>query len=203
MTPTLDELIIQGIRSELFDVNTCLPCIVDKYDFEKQTVDVIPAIKRKYSETKIVQMPPVLTVPVMFPRTADFSITHPIAKGDAGFLVFSQRSIDVWKEKGGIVESGDTRMFNLSDAIFWPGGSQTFEPIEEAEENCLIIAFKEAKIKIDADGKINIEGGTGEELLNLVKQIADALAIAQTAAGPLFNAADFVAISAKIDGIKA
>lgn len=45
----------------------------------------------------------------------------PVAVGDTGLLIFSDRSLDVWLATGGIVDPGDDRRHALSDAVFVPG----------------------------------------------------------------------------------
>jgi hypothetical protein len=116
-TPTLQELLLQAIESRVTDIHVALPAIVQKYDATKQTCEVQPCIKKKYSDNTVVNLPLITNVPVVFPRTSKAYLHIPLKKNDYVLLIFCERSLDIFMQKGGIVDPEDYRKHNLSDAV--------------------------------------------------------------------------------------
>jgi len=59
-------------------------------------------------------------VPVLMPQGGGYQMKLPITKGDVVLLVFCDRSLDIWKSKGGEVDPIDLRQHHLSDAVAIP-----------------------------------------------------------------------------------
>src|SRR6266702_894931 len=99
-TPTLGEVIRDGIGSALESVHTAIPASVTKYDAATQKADVQPLVKMAYEDEdgnrQAVNLPVVTSCPVQFPGGAGLTIVFPIAVGDTGLLVFSEASLDKW-----------------------------------------------------------------------------------------------------------
>jgi len=170
-TPTLFESVRRVIDFELMDVNTCLPGIIESYDSETQKAVVQPALQRAYDQqddtVRLVSMPPIPDVPVVQPRSGKAHIHFPLEKGDSVLLVFSQRSLDVWKNKDGVVNPDDRRKFNLSDAYAIPGGYPFVKPADVATADELEIRNDALKITVLKSGKLKIENGSGELIAQL------------------------------------
>lgn len=162
-TPTLEQLLDQAIDSALIDMHTCMPGIVESYDATKQTVNVRPAIKRKYDDGTLVERPLIPDVPVYFPKGGGFSITHPIKKNDDVLLIFSERSLERWKNEAGVVDPRDSRKFHLSDAFCFPTGGRDINTIPGAKENLLRIVNDKGEIQIDENGEIIVKS-TGQRI---------------------------------------
>jgi hypothetical protein len=109
------------IEAELIDVHTSLPGIIQSFDPAQQVATVQPAVKRFFVAGGWIDLPPCMTVPVQFPRGGGFIITFPIAKGDECLLVFNERCIDGWWDKGGSQQPPEDRRHDLSDAVAIPG----------------------------------------------------------------------------------
>lgn len=221
-TPTLDLVILQGIESRLFDVHTCLPGIVEKYNKAKNTVDVIPALKRKYETGEVVQQPMILNVPVQFPRGGNFSMTFPIKKGDSVVLVFSERSLDVWKKNGGIVDPKDPRKFNITDAFAIPGGYPESNPVGDASDESLRVKNKNTLIELTEEvvrikngtglieigtgAKFKIQKEGGDDFLALMsdflQEIIDARTMTAMGPQPFIDLSPFIQLKTKLDAIK-
>ena len=113
------------IDRALARMNTCIPGVIDSFDGETQTATVIPAVSMKtFIDDKegVLEFPPIVNAPIVFPfaSNAGFALTLPIRRGDPCIILFSQRSIDNWHDKGGIQPSEDgvaTRHHDLTDAI--------------------------------------------------------------------------------------
>lgn len=113
------------IDRALARMNTCIPGVIDSFDGNTQTATVIPAISMKtFIDNKegVLEFPPIINAPIVFPFaiTAGFALTLPVRRGDPCIILFSQRSIDNWHDKGGIQPSEDgigARHHDLTDAI--------------------------------------------------------------------------------------
>jgi hypothetical protein len=123
--PSLSEVIRAHLAHDRSALHVALPAKVESYDATKQLVNVKPLVKDFYfdadGEKQAVSIPVIPNVPVVFPGAGGFRLTFPIAAGDTVLLVFAERSIDVWLEKGTEVDPLDFRRHDLSDAIAIPG----------------------------------------------------------------------------------
>lgn len=117
------------IQYALKNLHTALPVKVESFNPQNQTVTVVAQIQNVLQETsetgeilqKNVDIPPLVDVPVSFPRGGGFAVTFPLQAGDEGFVVFAERCIDGWWQSGKASEPLDYRFFDLSDAMFIPG----------------------------------------------------------------------------------
>lgn len=98
---------------------------VTAYDSAKQKVSVQPVVQRSHLDEsgKRVSKPSqeVHDAIVVFPGAATGRITVPVARGDYGLIIYSSVSLDRWKLRGGLVDPGDDRRHDPSDAVFVPG----------------------------------------------------------------------------------
>lgn len=210
--PSLGHLIQSIVDAKLVDANFCMPGIVESYDRATQTAKIQPCFKRKYVDGKELNLPIINGVPIVFPSSGGQWLHFDLAKGDEVTLVFSQRSLDNWKKKGGVMLPGDTRRFNLSDAFAYPGGKP--EPkklklngpqdsIEISNGKNFLVVEKGGKIKgkndggffeMASDGKFKFTNNTNE-LMDLLVQLTDILS--KTTTNTVFGALrlnDFSAI---------
>jgi hypothetical protein len=69
-------------------------------------------------KTYALQLPVLQDVPVLVPSGGGYSLTFPIMPGDEVLLVFSDTSLDVWLEAGGVNNDPiNQRRHSLSDAV--------------------------------------------------------------------------------------
>lgn len=223
-TPTLIEVVNLAIESRLCELHTSLPAIVESYDSKTGLASVKPMLKKKFvNESAAVEMPIIQDVPVAFPRTQKSFVILPVAKGDIGHLQFSERSLDIWKELGGIQDPKDIRKHNLSDGVFYLGGypskqhveGYVAESIHVKNESSEVVMLKDGDLKLlnaigqfnlTKDGKIKIAGATGE-IIDLLVQIVAALkthshATAVGPSGPPDTTADLIQLETLLDGLK-
>ena len=113
---TLEESITNLVNTILGGVHTAIPATVKSYNDKKLLVDVQPSINSRFEDGTVLAQPTIYSVPVVFPRTKTAAITFPIEKGDSVLLVFSERSLDEWIDKGNGTPE-DTRRFDASDAF--------------------------------------------------------------------------------------
>lgn len=105
------------IEGRLKELHTMLPGIIQSFDANKQTATVLPAIKRIFTEQGPVNLPLCVDVPVAFPGGGDFFLTFPVQPGDECILMFSERAIDNWYDKGGTQLPSEYRLHDLSDGV--------------------------------------------------------------------------------------
>jgi len=153
---SLESALNSMIHDGLLTVNVSIPCVVDKY--QNGRVWVTPVVMRvtKEGSEKHSTIP---DVPVAYPNGGGYSITFPIEKGDEGLIIFSQRDISQFKEKGGIADPPTYRIHSMADAIFIPAMVRSTE-----EHVDLTITDGSAEIKmkngrIDLNGQVFINGG--------------------------------------------
>lgn len=115
------EIIDRAMRG----INTAIPGKIISFDPSTQTATVQPGVKMKTridGEEGHEAPPNILNAPVLFPfaSTSGFALTIPIQAGDPCLLVFSQRSIDNWHDRGGVqpTEEGvGSRHHDITDAF--------------------------------------------------------------------------------------
>lgn len=164
--PTLAKLLKDSIEQRLCDVHVSIPSSIVSYDGKRASVQ--PLLQRRYQDGEIVTMPVISNVPVIWPSTKNSSVTLPLAKGDTGALLFSERSLDKWLVAGGIVNPEDTRKFHLSDAQFFPG-LKPFSENSDYDPDRIVIRNQNGKIVV-GNGKVALGNSSGDELLDLVDQ---------------------------------
>lgn len=170
--PTLTEVINQSLKAASMGMKVSCPAKVLKYDKDKQTVDVQVAFKTKGTDGKFKDAPVIYSVPVAFPRANSSMIAMPIGKGDNVNLVFSDRSLEKWKQSGdGGIENDDDRAHDLSDAIAYPGMYSEDKALPLNNSDDVIIKNDKEKngmeIRIKKNGHIQILNN-GEELITVL-----------------------------------
>lgn len=125
IVPSDAQLISDAMNSRLLDVWTSTIGRVESYDPATQTASVRPVVRRPLQAADGAigheDLPVVPNVPVLQPRSGGFFVHLPVAAGDAVLLVFTTDSFALWRESGDVVNPGDLRRHNLSNAIAIPG----------------------------------------------------------------------------------
>lgn len=158
--PTLEDLVQYMLEKRIADLHVSLPARVVRYDHTLQQADVEPLVQRVYQDGTGITLPVITNVPVWHPRAGNAIIHVPVAVGHVVQLVFSERSLDVWKSKGGIVNPKDVRKNTLSDAIAYPGGYPFTDPAAVTDATAITIKLGNSELRIKPDGTINFGAGT-------------------------------------------
>ena len=162
--PNFIESIQDLIDGKIAAIHTALPGEIISFDGVRASVK--PLIKRVTIEGKILVLPSIACVPVMFPRTNDFVMQFPIKKGDPVLLLFSSLSLGNWLATGNdsLPETSETHALN--DAIAIPGLTSFSAPqITDKNIKDFAIKFKNQEIRIDADGNVSIGKGSVQKLV--------------------------------------
>ena len=118
--PSLAQLIKQAIDNRLLDVHTAMIGKVERYDAEKQLVDVVPMLKRYIKDIEgswqSEELPMLCDLPVLFPRAGGYFISFPIQPGDFVQVIFNEANIEEWFDESAptIV---DNQRFTLQGAV--------------------------------------------------------------------------------------
>ena len=198
-TNDLPGLIRQALFHTLSQVRVMMPAQIESYSPSENLAQVKPLIQQRYSDDTFKPIPVINQVPVQWMRTARAGITMDLVKGDLGSIVFSDRSLEDWLQLGGDNEPEDPRIHSLNDAVFIPGlypfgqGDDITVDGLKARHNGAAMKLKDSKVALGVEG--------GDELLNLVSQLANLTATSTANGFPLSNAAQISAVKSKIDAI--
>ena len=156
------------------DINTAIPATVRKR--RGGTVDVEISILRTLTNGGALRPLEIDMVPVVYPGSGGWSFTFPIAQGDTGLLVFSQRDADKWFAEGVTAKPPTRRMHDFSDAIFIPGlridedapsipdSLQVRGPgglaVDIAPDGAVTLRSGSASLSMKPDGAITLNGST-------------------------------------------
>lgn len=162
--PTLSDVIRQAMDWRLSRVHVCMPGRVTAYDPTTCTADIEPCIKETIvgEDAEHTEALPVLAnVPVAFPRVGSSMLTFPLAVGDYVRLVFSERSLNVFRQNGGVVDAIDLRMHNLADAIADPCGAwPTSEALSAHADNVVLGFTSGAQLHLKSSGEVALGAET-------------------------------------------
>ena len=190
-TKSLPQLLLDYLRSNQIELHTSFPAQILSID-APGIVTIQPSIKRTFVNGQVLPLTALKNVPVRFPRGGGYSVRYPIAVGDSGLAVISERSLDIWKLQGGTVDPKDNRLHNLSDAVFFPGLYPTNDPIPVTNASALEVTVGEAFLSVQPGGRFLFKGASQElmdlldQTLALLKAVNNELAIAtvNTLLGP-------------------
>ena len=174
------------INEAMFRIRCCIPCIVQSYNSENNTVECQPAVRERIinedGTIQYIQLPLLINVPVVFPGSENFDIKFPLSKNDECLVFFSDLSIDNFWQKGSVQNPVEVRRHDLSDGMASP--CRMSLPRREVSPKASII--------VDDKGNItfNCKSGsfTSEELYKIVNnhfhQVTTSLGT-YTTTGPL------------------
>ena len=127
---TMDFLQRQGDPTELlrkykstinFNLRVCVPCIVQSFDVDAQTIVARPAIREQLVDENGNKLwkdiPDLLDVPIVIPRAGGYVMTFPIQKGDECLVIFGDSCMDAWWQNGGVQNQVEMRRHDLSDGF--------------------------------------------------------------------------------------
>ena len=197
ITPTLEQVIRGAIESRLTEIHTALPGEILTYDPSKQMASIQLTLQRKYVTGELVKVPVLNDVPVVHPRSGASIVHMPLKPGDHVLVIFSERSIDIWKTQGGHPDPKDARKHHYSDAVAIPGLYPFNAPITIENPDALTIKNGQSRIEVKTDsinlshpnGEIDFNsGGTikiqnkagGVELMDLLTRLVQAIIDART-----------------------
>lgn len=163
---TLTEAIKTVFNAVTFDLHTCVPGKIEKYEYKYQRAEIKPLIKIQYYDNTVTSVPVIANVPVIFPRTSRVIFHFPLNKGDTGLTLFTERALEKWLSLGDEVGPGDVRKFDLSDAVFIPGLYPFSETSPADNNDDVILQYNNTGLRIKGNGEIEIGGNNFKKLIN-------------------------------------
>lgn len=109
------------LQAHMETVHTMLPGVVQSYDSATRTATVKPTVKLRSLHGDLLSVPPIPSVPVVWPSTAAFSLFGRLQQGDGVMLVVSEASIGNWQRGTEEAEAEDETRFSLQDMVAVPG----------------------------------------------------------------------------------
>ena len=139
--------------------------IVTSVNFDEQTLEAIPATKikviNKDFEESEVNLPLIVDIPFMFPKSGKYSITMPIEIGDECLLIFTDTDFSAWWQSGEIQSPQTAFKHHLSNAIAIVGISSLKTAVNNYNPNAIEIRNADASEKISLSaGNITLKSAT-------------------------------------------
>ena len=161
----LSELIKRTIIQTMRQLRVSMPCEVVRYNSKRQMVDVRIVQPEIDLAGNNIPMPVITNVPVNFKRCGNSHITHPINKGDTGFVVFADRDISSWVETNNRSVVDSARAHSMQDCYFDPGiiGGGTYANPNDVEikyNNTTIHLRKNGDVDINTPSKVNVNASS-------------------------------------------
>ena len=172
-TPRLVDVFAEAMRAMSVGLRVSLPACVTGVG-GTQKVDVQPTIQARYSTgPEAVSLPVIKDVPVLLPMGQNYYLKVPIAVGDAGLLIFSDRSLDTWSQSDGRTPSDpqDARTHDISDAVFAPGLPPFAGQVSD-DTSDMVLRSGNMSMRLQQNGRVRL-GSTasgGQELIDLLGQ---------------------------------
>lgn len=146
--------------------------VVTSYDDVQQSVTVQPAVARsRVSQTGEREAKPASrrqNVPVWYFGAGGARITAAPEPGDYGLILYCSLSLERWKRRGGVIDPGDDRRHQESDAIFIPGMHVLTSPPTSAAAGAIVVHPPNG-------GVVKIGGDTGTKPTYQAPPLQDAL----------------------------
>ena len=157
--PELTDVLRAAFRGWAKDFHTAIPGKIVSYDASKGQVDVQPLVqqrrKQKNGTTLAKDYPIVRSAQVLFPRCAGGYITFPLAVGDCGLIIFSERDLDKWVKQptGSTIDPGEGNTHTLMGGVFYPGLYSEASPVSPTPSTSDIEI-------VPGSGKVNVGGAS-------------------------------------------
>lgn len=161
----LSELIKRTIIQTMRQLRVSMPCEVVSYNPKRQMVDVRIVQPEIDLSGNNIPMPVITNIPVSFVRCGNSHITHPINKGDTGFIIFADRDISSWVETNNRAVVDSARTHSMQDSYFVPGivgGGNNANPndVEIKYNNTTIHLRKNGDVDINTPSKVNVNASS-------------------------------------------
>ena len=161
MVDNLSELIKRTMIQTMRQLRVSMPCEVVRYNSKRQMVEVRIVQPEIDLAGNNIPMPVITNIPVSFVRCGNSHITHPINKGDTGFIIFADRDISSWVETNNKSVVDSARTHSMQDSYFVPGivgGGNNANPndVEIKYNNTTIHLRKNGDVDINTPSKVNV-----------------------------------------------
>ena len=146
----LEQVLSMWFDNRLDNVHTCIPAVIETYSgHAERKAKVKPMIKLRTSKNRVISIPPIENVPVIFPSSSNFNMLYPLQKGDGVLLLVSEMSLGNFLNATNEQEADDMNRFALTDCIAIPG-LWSFPNVPTAPENDtdFFLTFQDFKLQV-------------------------------------------------------
>lgn len=171
-------VIRKALDAFAFNFRVCVPGIVQSFDREKQTAVVKIALREHIlnlvtGDKRWEEIPPLLDVPIVFPRAGGYGVYSAINIGDECLVIFGDMCIDGWWQNGGVQNQVEKRRHDLSDSFAILGCWSQPNVIPDYPETGIQlrndagtakVEIQGTTINITTSGTVNI--GSGDVVIN-------------------------------------
>lgn len=144
--------LVELIKAQLLDVNTCLPGVI--VDYAGGRASVRPVGNKRYADGDILAYPVIRNVRVEWPsfNGGQCGVKGPVVAGDPCLLVFAQQAVD---------GTDDRRMFDLTDAYALMVNNGAAGAGDSGNNSDMTMWHGPAYIRLTAGGQmiVNAPGG--------------------------------------------
>jgi len=180
----IKNLIRRMIRVETAHWRTCFPGQVESYTAATNTAKIRPCIQAIRVEdadnTKTINLTVLEDVFVKHQGSGKLWSTVAPAVGSYGIVHISDRCLEQWALKGGVVSPGSSRRFDLSDAFFDPG---LLNLTPDGDNGALVVPVATDRISLRTrsgiteisvldDETININNASGTITISIAGQVS-------------------------------
>lgn len=178
--PSLEDVIRQALRQHAMEFHVCMPAAVVAAR-SPYRVDVQPLMQaRYYAKAGPTTLPLVADVPVSMPTGQTWAVKFPQpVRGDTGWLIFADRSLDAWRAgDGSPTDPKDARTHDITDAIFVPGLLTDGAAAAAASRaggaaSDIVLQNGAATLRVAQPGRFQVTNGAAE-LVDLAQKLAEA-----------------------------
>lgn len=163
MIDDAEEALLVALRAWQTTIWTAMPGIVQSVDFAKNTCSVQLALQSQIADpqgvTRWANMPMLVDCPIVFPGGGGYCLTFPLALGDEVLVLFANRCIDAWWERGGVQTQAELRLHDLSDGFAIPSPRSVPKAITNVSSTSVQLRNESgfSKVEIQPSGTVRIE----------------------------------------------
>lgn len=177
MDPALLD-VLAAFKLDVFrTINAIKPGVVQSFDAARKTVVVKILFKRVLPTGTVSEYPVLVDVPVFTLQGGGGHLQFPIAAGDQGLLLFSDRNIDAWFSTGSAAPPNDARAHDLSDAFFLCGVNSLASSMPAYDANVNLAIPSGKKLVITGGAEID---ALGTQMLALKADVDNLLTFVNT-----------------------
>lgn len=223
LNPTLNQVIARAVERGMATLRVCLPAKIVSFDPATQTAKVKPLLQEialnESGEEINESLPVISNVPVQFVGGNGYAATFPVAAEDPCLLIFSDRSISNWQERGTDVDPVELHRHDFNDAIALLGVRSKPGKLTEFDSARAVFGNKGPRVAVDGStvhvGVAHNEAGAQQsvrgdayraaedQMLTLIDTAATAASSSLNVAGGALNTAAGLNAIPLIGGIPA
>lgn len=137
------DALMEAIKSQLIEMNTALPGVIESYN--NGIASVRPIAKKRFRDGDILDFPVIPNVRVCWPSFAGGTagVKGPVQEGDNCLIIFAQQAVD---------GSDDRRSFDLQDAYAVMVNIGTVNADnDDAEDGVLSVFYGKSKMRLSPE----------------------------------------------------